>query len=98
VDGGVITIQEGKGQMASLGPVAFLKISDTGPGVSASSRSKIFQPFFSTKEEGTGLGLSIASRIIREHGGFLELASREGEGAVFIITLPYREEDAWEPS
>jgi signal transduction histidine kinase len=98
VDGGGITIQEGKGQVAPLGRVAFLKISDTGPGVSASSRVKIFQPFFSTKEEGTGLGLSIASRIIREHGGFLELTSREGEGAVFIITLPYREEDAWEPS
>jgi signal transduction histidine kinase len=98
VDGGVITIQEGKGQVAPLGRVAFLKLSDTGPGVSASIRDKIFQPFFSTKEEGTGLGLSIATRIIQEHGGFIELTSREGEGAGFIITLPYREEDLWASS
>lgn len=98
VDGGRVTIQEGKGQVAPLGRVAFLKYSDNGPGVPASIRDKIFQPFFSTKEEGTGLGLSIASRIIQEHGGFIELTSREGEGATFIITLPYREEDAWEPS
>jgi signal transduction histidine kinase len=98
VDGGVITIQEGKGQVAPLGRVAFLKLSDTGPGVSASIRDKIFQPFFSTKEEGTGLGLSIATRIIQEHGGFIELTSQEGEGAVFIITLPYREEDTWASS
>jgi signal transduction histidine kinase len=93
VHGGKITIQEGKGQIAPLGRVAYLKYSDSGPGVPASIRDKIFAPFFSTKEEGTGLGLSIASRIIEEHGGFIELTSREGEGATFIITLPYREED-----
>ncbi len=98
VHGGSITIQEGKGQVAPLGRVAFLKYRDTGPGVPASIRDKIFAPFFSTKEEGTGLGLSIASRIIGEHGGFIELTSREGEGATFIITLPYREEDTWAPS
>ncbi len=98
VNGGKITIQEGKGQMAPLGRVAFLKYSDNGPGVPASIRDKIFEPFFSTKEEGTGLGLSIARRIIQEHGGFLELTSREGHGAEFIITLPYKEEDLWEPS
>ena len=98
VNGGNIIIQEGKGQVAPLGPVAFLKLGDSGPGVSASVRDKIFQPFFSTKEEGTGLGLSIAARIIQEHGGFIEFTSKEGEGAVFIITLPYREEDIWAPS
>jgi len=98
VDGGKITIQEGKGQVVPLGRVAFLKYSDNGPGVPASIRDKIFQPFYSTKEEGTGLGLSIASRIIQEHSGFIELTSREGEGAIFIITLPYREGNAWKPS
>jgi signal transduction histidine kinase len=98
VDGGKIIIQEGKGQVAPLGRVAFLKLSDNGPGVSASIRDKIFQPFFSTKEEGTGLGLSIAARIIQEHNGFIELTSQEGQGARFIITLPYREEDIWASS
>jgi signal transduction histidine kinase len=98
VDGGVITIQEGKRQVAPMGRVAFLKLSDTGPGVPPSIGDRIFQPFFSTKEEGTGLGLSIATRIIQEHGGFIELTSQKGQGAVFMITLPYQEEDTWAPS
>jgi signal transduction histidine kinase len=95
VNGGKITIQEGKGQVAPLGRVAYLKYSDNGPGIPASIRDRIFEPFFSTKEEGTGLGLSIARRIIEEHGGLIELASQESGGAVFIITLPYREEETW---
>jgi len=96
--GGVITIREARGQVAPVGPVAFLSLSDTGPGVPASIRDKIFQPFFSSKEEGAGLGLSIASRIVEEHGGWIELQAREGEGATFIITLPLREEERWAPS
>jgi len=93
VGGGVITIRESKGQVASVGPVAFVSLSDTGPGIPASVQDKIFQPFFSTKEEGAGLGLSIASRIVQEHGGWIDLQSREGEGTTFIITLPLRNEE-----
>jgi signal transduction histidine kinase len=63
-------------------------VSDTGPGIPAHLHEKIFQPFFSTKEEGTGLGLSIAQRIISEHGGCLELESTGGRGASFSIILP----------
>jgi signal transduction histidine kinase len=63
-------------------------VSDNGPGIPESARDKIFQPFFSTKEEGTGLGLSIATRIIEDHGGRLELESKQNAGATFIITLP----------
>jgi signal transduction histidine kinase len=66
---------------------------DNGPGIPADIQDMVFQPFFSTKEEGTGLGLSIALRIVEEHGGRLDLRSREGEGAHFIITLPYEEKD-----
>jgi signal transduction histidine kinase len=65
-----------------------IRVSDTGPGIPESVQEKVFQPFFSTKEEGTGLGLSIATRIIQEHGGRLELESKKNEGATFIITLP----------
>ena len=96
--GGLITVREARGQVASEGPVVFLRLSDTGPGIPESIRDKIFQPFFSTKEEGTGLGLSIAQRIVREHGGWIELQSREGEGTTFIITLPLKDEDTWAPS
>jgi signal transduction histidine kinase len=66
-------------------------VRDNGPGIPAHLREKIFQPFFSTKEQGTGLGLSIAQRIITEHGGRLEVESTEGHGAAFIIILPCQE-------
>jgi signal transduction histidine kinase len=65
-----------------------IRVSDNGPGIPESLRDKVFQPFFSSKEEGTGLGLSIATRIIEDHGGRLELESKPNEGATFIIILP----------
>ncbi|MBW1993238.1 MAG: histidine kinase, partial [Deltaproteobacteria bacterium] len=54
-------------------------------------RQKVFEPFFTTKVEGTGLGLSIAARIIKEHGGWLNVTSKEGSGATFEIELPIKE-------
>jgi signal transduction histidine kinase len=50
-------------------------------------------PFITTKEDGTGLGLSIANRIVQEHGGRLDIQSKEGSGSMFIITLPMEESD-----
>jgi len=96
--GGTITIQEEEKVAAPLGHVVAIRVSDNGPGIPPSIRDKVFQPFFSTKEEGTGLGLSIATRIIEDHGGRLELASQEQAGATFIITLPLREDEAWATS
>lgn len=75
----------------SSGKVAVVKLRDTGPGLSGEIRDKIFQPFFTTKDEGTGLGLSIVFRIIEEHGGRVEVESAEGEGTTFIIKLPIKE-------
>jgi len=68
----------------------FVKISDTGPGIPSDIRNRIFDPFFTTKtkEGGTGLGLSIADKIIRENNGKIEVASEEGKGTTFKITLP----------
>jgi PAS domain S-box-containing protein len=67
-----------------------LHVSDNGPGIPEDIQDRIFDPFFTTKapDEGTGLGLSIAFDIVREHGGSLEIASRTGEGARFIVRLP----------
>ena len=96
--GGTITIQEEEKVEAPLGHVVAIRVSDNGPGIPSSIQDKVFQPFFSTKEEGTGLGLSIATRIIEDHGGRLELASQEQAGATFIITLPLREDQAWAKS
>ncbi len=61
---------------------------DTGGGIAEADMAKIFEPYFSTKETGTGLGLLIVRRIVREHGGEIQLDSREGEGLTFRILLP----------
>jgi two-component system, NtrC family, sensor kinase len=65
-------------------------IGDTGPGISAADRKRIFEPFFSTKEagRGTGLGLFITAEIVREHKGRIELESEEGHGSTFRVILP----------
>jgi signal transduction histidine kinase len=70
---------------------AVLSLSDSGPGVPPDLQGKIFQPFFTTKDEGTGLGLSIASRIVGEHGGSLTLENGQAAGATFVVTLPVKE-------
>jgi len=98
VDGGKIRISEEVNTSDDAMPAIVISLSDTGPGIPDSIHTKLFQPFFSTKEEGTGLGLSIAMRIVEEHGGWLDLKSTEGHGATFIITLPIREEETWQPS
>jgi signal transduction histidine kinase len=90
-DGGRIVIREEEGTTDSLDKAAVIRVSDNGRGIPESVQDKLFQPFFSTKEEGTGLGLSIAMRIVEDHGGMIGLESREGQGATFIITLPVRE-------
>jgi signal transduction histidine kinase len=89
-EGGRLIIAEEEKVVEGLGGSVVVRISDTGPGIPPALQEKIFEPFFSTKEDGTGLGLSIALRIIEEHGGRLTMESREGEGATFIIALPIR--------
>jgi two-component system, NtrC family, sensor histidine kinase HydH len=68
--------------------VAEIAVQDTGPGMAEDIRSRIFEPFFSTKEEGIGLGLPIAQRIVEEHGGQIRVESRVGEGTTFVVALP----------
>ena len=89
-NGGSIFIDEGV-LTVSIGTVAQIRIRDTGPGIPESVRGKIFQPFFTTKDEGTGLGLSIANRIIAEHRGLLHVDVIEGQGTAFVIQLPIEE-------
>jgi CheY-like chemotaxis protein len=70
-------------------PRVWLRVADSGIGVSDDLRDKIFEPFFTTKPEGigTGLGLAVSRSLVREHGGELRLERSEG-GAVFRLTLP----------
>ena len=71
--------------------VVEIRVSDNGTGIPEAVRSKIFQPFFTTKPagEGTGLGLSLSYDIVTKgHGGTLTVESKEGEGTEFLIILP----------
>jgi signal transduction histidine kinase len=68
--------------------VAELRVRDTGPGVTADARARLFEPFFTTRAEGTGLGLALCREIVRQHGGSIELADGKGPGAEFVIRLP----------
>ncbi|PRY14298.1 tetratricopeptide repeat protein [Pontibacter ummariensis] len=70
-----------------------IKVKDNGPGIPAGVRSKIFQPFFTTKPTGmgTGLGLSLSYDIVRKgHGGSLDVNTEEGEFTEFIIRIPIK--------
>jgi len=94
-DGGRILITEEEGSTEPMGRVVVIRVSDTGPGIPEAIKEKIFEPFYTTKQEGTGLGLSIAARIIEEHKGRLSVKGRAGKGTTFTITLPCQEERAW---
>ena len=68
-----------------------VEISDSGCGIAAGDISKVFEPYFSTKETGTGLGLAIVKKAVDDHGGTISVASREGSGTTFTIILPAKE-------
>ncbi|PTL82726.1 HAMP domain-containing sensor histidine kinase [Vitiosangium sp. GDMCC 1.1324] len=63
-------------------------LQDTGRGMSEAVRSRIFEPFFSTKEDGTGLGLAVCQQILKAHGGELSCQSESGQGTTFFVRLP----------
>ena len=72
-------------------------IADHGPGVAASLRGRIFEPYVTDKVEGTGLGLAIVKQAVELHHGSVEVAETEGGGATFIVRLP-RSADARFPT
>ncbi len=61
---------------------------DTGVGIPGDALARLFEPFYTTKEEGTGLGLAIARRIVEAHGGTIRVESEPGEGTRFDVWLP----------
>jgi signal transduction histidine kinase len=67
-----------------------IRVADSGPGIAAGDRSRIFDPFFSTKASAAGLGLCVAQTIAEAHGGSLRLERCEGSGAAFVLILPAR--------
>jgi len=71
-------------------------VEDTGSGIPAEGLSRIFDPFYSTKERGTGLGLAFTLQVIQEHGGTIACDSQVGRGTVFRVRLPAAHEDQGE--
>ena len=70
------------------GPVCRLKVRDDGTGIGPRQATRIFEPFYSTKETGLGLGLAVSRRIIRSHGGELGLERGDYTGAILVVELP----------
>ena len=66
-----------------------IAFTDTGGGISPENLSRVFEPYFTTKNGGSGLGLLIVRRIVREHGGELAIESTEGQGLTLTIRLPF---------
>ena len=75
---------------AKPGRYVCLRVQDNGTGIPAAHLDRLFEPFFTTKGEksGTGLGLAVVYGIVRSHGGFIEVHSREREGSTFWVFLP----------
>ncbi|WP_436714381.1 PAS domain S-box protein [Roseiconus lacunae] len=69
-------------------PAIGVVLRDNGPGITDEQKSKIFEPFYTTKHNGTGLGMAIAKRIVEAHQGTIEVRDPEGGGAEFVLTIP----------
>lgn len=68
--------------------MASITIADSGPGIAPEDKSRIFEPYFTTKSSGTGLGLAIVNSIITDHGGYIRVRDNEPRGALFVVELP----------
>jgi two-component system, sporulation sensor kinase E len=84
--GGALTLQTGESADG-----VWMSVTDTGGGIAQEQINRIFEPFYTTKKSGTGLGLMIVQRIVRAHGGRIELESHVGRGTTFRIRLPLHE-------
>ena len=83
----ITTARHGAGEVS-------VRVRDTGCGIPAEVRERIFDPFFSTKPTGTGLGMAVARRIIEDHKGRIIVASAEGEGTSITLILPCLPDEA----
>jgi PAS domain S-box-containing protein len=84
--GDTLTLQTGESAEG-----VWVSVGDTGSGIPQEQINRIFEPFYTTKKKGTGLGLMIVQRIVRAHGGRIELESQVGRGTTFRIWLPLHE-------
>lgn len=69
-----------------------LNVTDNGPGIAPELQQKILEPFYTTRKQGTGLGLAVVQMVCAAHKGKLQLRSQLGQGAQFILVLPYQDQ------
>ncbi|MHB9053296.1 MAG: GAF domain-containing sensor histidine kinase [Thermoleophilia bacterium] len=88
--GGKLTVSIRAAKPDGKQPWVEVAFKDTGSGISPEKIDLVFNPFYTSKDigEGTGLGLSVSQRIVEEHGGVIEVASKLGEGSTFTVKLP----------
>jgi two-component system, NtrC family, sensor histidine kinase HydH len=77
-----------------VGDMVEVAVIDRGSGIDPKHMESIFNPFFTTKSSGVGLGLAIVSKIVDEHGGSISVKSEPGEGSIFRVYVPFREDRA----
>jgi len=65
-----------------------IQVADNGPGIFPENLDKVFNPFFTTRQEGTGLGLFVTQQIVHRYGGSIRVESEPGEGTLFVVELP----------
>jgi two-component system, NtrC family, sensor histidine kinase HydH len=82
-EGGTLTLAANKSNGNFL-----ISVTDTGTGIAPENRTRIFEPYFTTKAKGTGLGLAVSRRIVEAHGGTITAANESGGGCRFVISLP----------
>jgi two-component system nitrogen regulation sensor histidine kinase NtrY len=82
-EGGVLTLRTRQNSDFS-----YVEVSDTGAGLTAEERERLFAPYYTSKAHGTGLGLAIVQSIISDHGGRVSVRSELGRGTTFIVELP----------
>jgi two-component system nitrogen regulation sensor histidine kinase NtrY len=82
---GTVTVRTAYNQALDA---VIIEVADTGCGIPPSLKTKIFDPYFSTKKAGTGLGLAIVNTIVSDHNGFVRVRDNKPQGTCFIIQLP----------
>ena len=84
-------IKGGKGGFLDTKQYLEIRISDSGCGIEEKDQDRVFEPFYTTKENGTGLGMAIANRIVENHKGKIRIESKPGKGTDCIVLLPQQE-------